>query len=669
MRVQLSQAWTNRPKMANGMRRRTKGRARKTQASKREGNGSPEESNGEGERTKKPKLVERAPEGASTDIKLVLGRFWRIAAPYWTDPEVRGEALMRAGLLIGITVATTGISVWFNFLGRDFYNALAEKDVSRFWTQLSVYLGAFVVGIPVFVFRDYFQSILALKWREWTTDKYLEKYFANRKYYDIQSKQLVDNPDQRINDDIRVFTDTALGFFLTIFNSILDLISFSAIMFSIYPPLFLALLVYALGGTAISLWLGRNLVVLNFMQEQREADFRYSLVRIRENAESIAFYKGEKNEKKILFDRFSSVLDNFQELVTTSRNLNFFTSFYRLLIQLVPLAVVAPQYFKGAIELGVVNQSSSAFNHILSDVSLVVYQIETIAGLSAVVDRLGEFVDVLESTPDELSGDGTRRIKFSAPEVPVGEETLLQVKKLTLKTPDYLQTLFCELDFSIAVGESLLIMGPSGSGKTSLLRVLAGLWDSGDGEVCNFAFSHAACTASSYTGTFFLPQRPYMVLGTLREQLLYPTWITEDEDEVSKPSTNFPADEYLVEAMHRVQLGYLLDRLGGLDERADWSAMLSLGEQQRLAFARLLLARPSLALMDECTSAMDEENEMQLYNVLAHSGITYISIGHRSSLKKYHKRLLRFSAEKSQGTGAPWGMEDVPEAKNEQVHP
>lgn len=655
--------------MATGMRRRTKERVKRPHASRKDENGGLDDANGTVERSPKPKLAERAPEGASTDMKLVLGRFWKIASPYWTDPEVRGEALMRAGLLIGITVATTGISVWFNFLGRDFYNALAEKDVSRFWTQLTVYLGAFVVGIPVFVFRDYYQSILGLKWREWMTDKYLGKYFANRKYYDIQSKQMVDNPDQRINDDIRAFTDTALGFFLTIFNSILDLISFSAIMFSIYPPLFLALLVYALGGTAISLWLGRNLVVLNFMQEQREADFRYSLVRIRENAESIAFYKGETNEKKILLDRFSSVLDNFFELVTTSRNLNFFTSFYRLLIQLVPLAVVAPQYFKGAIELGVVNQSSSAFNHILSDVSLVVYQIETIAGLSAVVDRLGEFVDVLESTPEDLAKDGQGRIEFSVPEAAPGNETLLQVKDLTLKTPNYLQTLFCNLDFSIAVGGSLLIMGPSGSGKTSLLRVLAGLWDSGEGEVRNFAHSHAVSSASSYTGTFFLPQRPYMVLGTLREQLLYPTWTTEDEDSASMPAANFPPDEYLVEAMQKVQLGYLLDRLGGLDERADWSAMLSLGEQQRLAFARLLLARPSLALMDECTSAMDEENEMQLYNVLARSGITYISIGHRSSLKKYHKRLLRFSPNKSEGGGAPWRMEDIPEARNEQLSP
>ncbi len=301
----------------------------------------------------------------------------------------------------------------FNFLGRDFFNAISEKARRQrsaaqaplggdpclppsdapslcpqhpddFYRLLFTYMAAIAGAIPVFVLRDYWQSLLALRWRRWLTGRYVDAYLADRTFYTIAAEGVIDNPDQRINADIGAFTATALSFVLTLFNSAVDLASFSGILFSIYTPLLGVLLVYALGGTAASVGLGQRLVGLNFAQEAREADFRYALVRLRENAESVAFYGGEAAEASLLRARFDAALANLQHILLASRNLSFFTSAYRYLIMFLPAAVVAPLYFRGEIEFGVINQSSSAFSHILSDVSLVVYQFEALAGFAAV---------------------------------------------------------------------------------------------------------------------------------------------------------------------------------------------------------------------------------------------------------------------------------------------
>ncbi|CAD7699045.1 unnamed protein product [Ostreobium quekettii] len=315
-------------------------------------------------------------EGPSTDPAVIYSRLQRLALPYWTNSA---EARWKLAGVVVLTLATTGVSVVFNFIGRDFFNALEEKDTVAFTEQLIKYLGAFVVGIPVFVFRGYYRSKLSLEWREWMTEQFLYDYMAKRTFYKVQAASMMDNPDQRISIDIKVFTESTLVFALTLLNALVDLVSFSGILFSIYPPLFIALLVYSVGGTAVSIGLGQSLIGLNFRQEAREADLRFGLVRIRENAESIAFYSGEKNEVELVLQRLFNAVNNFQDLLVSSRNLDFFTSFYRFVIQLLPAAVVAPLFFQGKIEFGVINQSQSAFNHILGDVSLVVYQVYGIA--------------------------------------------------------------------------------------------------------------------------------------------------------------------------------------------------------------------------------------------------------------------------------------------------
>ncbi|KAA6420322.1 MAG: abc transporter family [Trebouxia sp. A1-2] len=539
-------------------------------------------------------------------------------------------------------------NVWFNFLGRDFFNALSEKDTERFTQMLIKWLCSLFVGIPVYVLRDYYLSVLSLEWREWMTNEFTTDYFKDRSFYQVQAGNLVDNPDQLI-----------------------DLVSFSEILYTIYPPLFVVLVVYSVGGTGISIKLGQKLVGLNFQQEAQEANFRYGLVRVRENAESIAFYGGEASEQRLLWQRLSAVIKNYAQLLSTSRNLEFFTSSYRqaelyiprsltLAAPILPAAVVAPLYFQGKIGFGVINQSSSAFNHILSDVSLVVYQFESIANFGAVIDRLGEF----QETPD-------------------GASTLVQ--NLSVKVKD---------------GESLLVMGPSGVGKTSVLRAIAGLWSTGSGTITRCGQTVAAGQEGDI---MFVPQRPYMVLGSLREQVLYPTWATSpnpfsaedgahaqsstDRDATSSggasaddtngsaasPSSRsmraVPSDQEICQVLRQVQLGPLLDRVSsdagaGLDTSADWASMLSLGEQQRLAFARIIISKPKLVIMDEATSALDTENEELLYKALKQIGVTFVSVGHRPTLTAYHEQQLRLQPvnNDSSPSGIKWEVGPISEA-------
>ncbi len=518
----------------------------------------------------------------------------------------RRQAWSLLGIVLLLSVSVTGINVGFSYIGNYFTNALVKKNEELAYIFVALYFCGFLVGIPVVALYSYVQDYLGMRWREWMTGEFLARYFKNRSYYEIESSAKIDNPDQRMMEDIRTFTRTSLVFLLIILGSIMDLVSFTGILWSKSVLLVGVVLGYSLVGTGLTVLIGRRLVSLNFNQLRYEADFRYSLVHVRDNTESIAFYQGERPEKEQIAGRFGQLLKNFGLLIGWQRNLSFFTTAYRYLPVVLPFLVLFPHYFSGQIEYGDMVQANFAFSQVYAALSLIVSQIEQITNFAAGVERLSTFSDAL--SPEEAAAPGIRS----------EEDDRFALDHMTLLTPSGTRTLIQGLTMNLERGDNLVVVGQSGVGKSSLLRAIAGLWTQGEGIV----------TRPPLSEIFFLPQKPYMLLGTLREQLLYP----QLDREIS--------DEQLRSALRTVRLEDLPERVGGFDAELDWADVLSLGEQQRLAFARLFLNRPGFAVLDEATSALDVENERILYERLQDLGIQYISVGHRSSILEHHSRVL-----------------------------
>ena len=549
----------------------------------------------------------------------VFQQFWTIAKSYWLGDE-KWQA---RGLLLGVVLfllAYTGLSVVLNNKRGVLISALSAKDEPRFWQTVTIFIGVLVIYAPLLAGYRYLRDRLSLQWRRWLTTRFVDNYFSDRAYYHLNASSLtIDNPDQRIAEDVRSFTQESLTFLLVLVESILSVIAFSGVLWGISKPLVIFLVLYALVGTLVTtLVFGKPLVRLNFEQLKKEADFRFSLVRIRENSEAIAFYRGEEQESNQVKQRFLEVFDNVKRLLVWELNLNVLTNAYEFIPFILPALVVAPAIFAGEMEIGKVTEAQGAFVRVFFSLNVVVARFQALTTFGAGIDRLFTFAAFLEQTKTASDSDESNHIQTV-------EAERLAIEHLTLETPNHQRTLIQDLSVEVPIGQGLLVMGASGCGKSSLLRAIAGLWNAGSGTIVR----------PNSDQILFLPQRPYMVLGTLREQILYPNTAIEVEE------------AQLDQVLERVNLADLAKRFGGFDTQQDWADILSLGEQQRLTFARLLINKPNYVILDEATSALDIQNEERLYQQLQAIGTTFLSVGHRPTLANYHTVVLELSQDKS----------------------
>jgi vitamin B12/bleomycin/antimicrobial peptide transport system ATP-binding/permease protein len=557
--------------------------------------------------------------------------FTRIATPYFRgDDRWPGRVLLIS--VIALQLFQVWLNVKFNSWYNTFYNALQNKDWNVFIYQLGVFSILAAAFIVTAVYQLYLQQWLQIRWRRWLTKRYLGRWLEQGTHYRMRLKgDQADNPDQRIADDIRQFISSSLDIGIALLGSIVTLVSFVVILWNLSAatPLMIgsksfevpgylvwAALIYAIIGTWVTHLVGRPLVKLNFDQQRYEADFRFSLVRLRENAEQVTLLSGEEAEEGRLRDRFANVVRNWYGIMQRTKRLTFLTAGYNQVAIIFPFLVVSPVYFFGAMTLGGLMQVASAFGQVQSSLSFFVTAYTNIADWKAVLDRLAGF---------EASIDWARGLDQTAPRVELISDggDALHVEDLAVNVPSGEEIVRVK-NLSIELGERVLVTGPSGSGKTSLFRALGGVWPFGEGSI----------RIPKGANVLVLPQRPYLPLGTLRGALAYPG-----------PENSFTPKE-IDEVIDAVGLS---DLRGELDVTAYWADKLSGGEQQRLSIARALLQKPDWLFLDEATSALDEPAESELYRLLLKRlpNAAIVSIGHRSSLIQFHDRFFELSPEAS----------------------
>jgi len=541
----------------------------------------------------------------------------KIAKPYWfSNTASRGKRLLL--VLIILSIASSTILVFETLQRGEIISSLAVRDGDRFWQTLKLICLIIVISVPLISFKTYVESRLALDWRRWLTDKYLSEYLSEQRFFNLNAYSEIDNHDRTIAEDIDEFSQQSLFLFVQCLDASIQLIAFVGIIWLIYQPMVWFLLVYSVVGTGILFLLfSRKLTVINFAQYRQEADFRFGLIRVRDNTESIAFYCGEALEKSQVAGKFKKAIANFNHLIKWQFGLDLFQNGFQFLTMIIPAIILAPSIISGSIEVGAVTQSQIAFERIWLSLSLVILQFEKITALAAGIKRIAELDERLESLPKRSVTEGNL--------ISLEASDRLSLKQLSVDTPDLDSQIIKSLSVEVVPQNNILIVGESGVGKTSLVRAIAGLWQSGTGVI----------SKPTSENILFLPQRPYLILGTLEQQLIYPY--------LSRQYTHHK----LVEIIKKVNLNEVLNKFGGLDAKQEWWRVLSRGEQQRLAFARLLLHQPKYAVLDESTSALDGHNQDLLYQELALTSITYISVGHRANLLQYHQQVLQLKSDRS----------------------
>ncbi len=554
--------------------------------------------------------------------------FWALFKPYWFSEErVLARLLLFAilGLALGMVYMNVQINEWQNL----FFNTLQDKNKPEFYRQILRFSLLAGVWVVMNVYSLYLTQMLQVRWRRWLTDKYLKDWLADRTYYPMAIAGLqADNPDQRIAEDLRIFVDQTLGLSIGLLNALVTLVSFVGVLWVLSGPLpvpafgkgfsipgymvWVALL-YAGIGNWLAHKIGKALISLNFNQQRYEADFRYTLVRFRENMEGVALYRGEADELRNFGNGFQNIFGNWWSIMRRTKQLTWFTSGYGQLAVIFPFVVAAPRFFSGAIPLGGLMQTASAFGFVKESLSWFINSYTAFATWKATVDRLIGFHRAIEAAQRD------QQLNPSV-EVREGSTRALQVEDLELRLPTG-ERLLTRARLTIEPGSRVLIQGPSGSGKSTLLRAIAGIWPFGEGRIREPVSFNA----------LFLPQRPYFPLGTLRDAICYP----------SRPEAF--TDEQVKEALYAVGLSHLIARL---DASLNWSMQLSGGEQQRVAFARALLEKPAWMFLDEATSNLDEASQTLMYELIVRRlpGTTIVSVAHRDEIARYHSQRVELHA-------------------------
>ena len=546
---------------------------------------------------------------------------WYLTKSYWQSEEKK-KAFWLLTCIIALTFGVVFMLVQLNTWNNSFYSALQNYDAEKISSELIHFSWLAAIYIILAVYSYYLQQTLILHWRRWLTTRFIDIWLQNKTYYNLQMfGKDTDNPDQRISEDVRQFVEMTLGFAIGILKSLCTFISFVFILYQLSGPLSFsfmgktwtihgymlwASLLYSILGTYITHVVGRKLVKLNFIQQRYEADFRFSMIRLRESAESVAFYRGEAQEGKVFKNRFKLLLDNFWQLVNKQKQLVFLNSGYSQIAIIFPFVVAMNRYLAKEVSLGGLMQVASAFGRVQDSLSYFVDMYSSIAQWQAVVMRLTYFGRHMHEVSQQAEHFHVERFATSE---------AVSVEQLQVNLPDD-TVLLQDISFTLQPGHNVLIKGVSGSGKSTLLRALAGIWPFVTGKI----------NLPKTEELMFIPQKPYIPLGSLREALLYPG---------RKPLS----DEELLYLLDLCQIGYLRDKL---DLVADWSHVLSVGEQQRLAFVRAHIQEPKWLFLDEATSALDEDTEAAMYALLAErlTQTTLVSIGHRSTLNKYHELML-----------------------------
>lgn len=530
------------------------------------------------------------------------------------------------GAIILLILVINGINVGISFIARNIDNALVAYKQDEFWKIVAIYAFCLVLALPIRAIQSYLVPKLGLLWRQWLTGRLINNYLSDRAYYILnpndETIEEIDNPDQRISQDTDSFTAQSLGFTVGVFEALLTFFSFIIVLWTISGRLALVLLGYSVLGTALIVIAGRRLVYLRNQQLKLEANFRYGLVHIRDNAEAIAFYQGEQVELDEAERRLGGAIRNYDRLIIWEAMINVIQRSYDYFSRFLPWLVIAPLYFAKSVDFGVFGQAGIAFSQVFFSVSFIVNNIEQLAQFSASISRLEAFQSKVNaiSTDAALKGDTA-----ATPDTPSPAADAILVKDVDLVPPRSQRTLIRDLTLTVDSRQRLLVVGPSGCGKTSFLRLLSGLWPAAAGSVQRPPNSEL----------MFIPQKPYMLLGSLREQLCYP-----------QPPERF-SDSQLRHALEEVRLPELVSRYPDLGVKEDWPRLLSLGEQQRLAFARLLLNSPRFVVLDEATSALDVATEKRLYELLVARDLAFVSVGHRPTLAAYHNTVLELD-----GSGA-----------------